>query len=84
MGCTTLRIQTTNKYFELLSPFIDAAISHRAPINFNWASLRIDVTANSLELRWTVHYKHKALGFASDVGPDEGIIFSARSPITYR
>ena len=77
MECTTLKIQTVNKYLDLLSSFIDAAISHRTSLGFNWAPLGIDVIANSLELRWTVHYKHKALRFTSDVGPDEGdYIFS--------
>lgn len=61
-----------NKYFELLSSFINAAISHRTSMGFNWAPLGIDVTTNSLELRWAVHYKHKTLRFISDVGPDEG------------
>lgn len=66
-----------NKYFELLSAFIDAAISYRTPLGLTWAPLGIDVTANSLELRWAVHYKHRTLRFTSDVGPDEGdYIFS--------
>lgn len=66
-----------NKYFELISVFIEAAISHRVPMGFNWLPLGIDVTTNSLELRWAVHYKHNTLRFTSDIEPgEEDYIFS--------
>ena len=66
-----------NKYFELISAFIEAAISYRVPMGFNWSPLGIDVTTNSLELRWAVHYRHNTLRFTSDVEPGEGdYIFS--------
>lgn len=59
------------KYFELLTSFIGAAISYRVPMSFNWLPLGIDVTTNSLELRWAVHYKYNTIRFTTDVGPDE-------------
>ncbi len=66
-----------NKYFELISSLIGAAISHRTPMGFNWAPLGIDVTTNSLELRWAVHYKHNTLRFTSDIEPgEEDYVFS--------
>lgn len=66
-----------NKYFELLSVFVDLAISHRTPMGFNFPPLGIDVSTNSLELHWAVHYKHNTLRFTSEIGPDESdYIFS--------
>ena len=66
-----------SKYFDLLTAFISAAISHRSSMGFNWSPLGINVTTNSLELRWAVHYKHNTLRFTSNVEPkEEDYIFS--------
>lgn len=34
-------------------------------------ALSIDVSTNSLELRWAAHYKYDTLRFTSDIEPDE-------------
>lgn len=60
-----------NKYLELLIVFIGKAISHRVSMGFTWTPLAIDVSTNSLELKWAIHYRYKTLRFSSDIEPGE-------------